>query len=109
MSPIIPLAGWVVIKPIESEDIKSKTGIILQEKLPEEKKNLGEVVAVPSKSPVIVGCTIFYKPYAHIDCLVDGEKYLLVEIQDLCGVVKKEEFKSKTESLSPIAFEEQGI
>lgn len=101
MSPIIPLEGWVVVLPIVEEEIKSKAGIILENKQPEEKRNLGLVVAVPHKSPITKGCKIFYKPYAHIDCRVGEEVYFLIEFQDICGVVTEEE--------RSIPFKEQGV
>lgn len=105
-SPIIPLEGWIVISPIEKEEIKTSSGIIVQEKVEDEKKNLGLVIAVPQKSPITRDCKVFYKPYAHIDCIVEGKKYLLVELQDLCGVL----IEHKNDDVEgAIAFEEQGV
>lgn len=94
-SPITPLEGWVLVKPIPPEEETTKSGIVLTAPLSpgemEKRKNRGEVLAVPKKSPVSVGCTVFYKSYAGQDAHVNGETdgYLLIEIQDLCGVLKK--------------------
>jgi co-chaperonin GroES (HSP10) len=100
MNSITPMEGWVVVLPIIEEEVKTQTGIILQEKTDKEKQNLGLVVAVPSKTPITKGCKIFYKPYAHIDCQVNEEKYYLIEFQDICGVLNKE---------NGIEFTEQGV
>lgn len=96
-SPIKPLDGWVIIKPIPIEEEKTKGGIILANNLSateiDRRKNKGLVIETPKDSPVSKGCTVYYKAYAGIDCFVPGEseKYLAIEFQDLCGVLKESE------------------
>jgi len=93
-SPITPLDGWVVIKPLPAEEEKTANGIIMSVNLSsaeiEKRKNKGTVLATPKESPVAEGCTVYYKSYAGQDCYISGEidKYLLVEFQDICGVLK---------------------
>lgn len=94
-SPIIPLEGWVLVKPIPPEQEETKSGIVIGTNLSavelEKRKNRGIVIAIPKDSPVSVGCTVFYKSYAGQDAHIKGEVegYLFIEIQDLCGVLTK--------------------
>lgn len=91
--PITPLDGWVVVRVLEVEEETTKGGIILANNLSaqekEKRKNKGLVLAVPKVSPVSEGCIVCYKSYAGQDVYVKGEqeKYLLLEIQDIAGVV----------------------
>ncbi len=89
-SPIKALDGWVVVKQIEVDEVKTKSGLVLQNsgKEKEECRNIGVVLDVPKESPVAVGCTVYYKNYAGQEAYVDSEKYLIIEMQDLCGVLK---------------------
>lgn len=89
-SPIQPLDGWIVVEPIDNDEIKTATGLVISttnaEK--EQRKNIGLVIGVPKDSPVSEGCTIYYKPYAGQDAWVNEKRYLMVELQDVCGVLK---------------------
>lgn len=89
-SPIQPLDGWVIVEPIDVDEVTTDSGLIIKtdEKEKEHRKNIGVVLGVPKKSPVSIGCTIYYKPYAGQDAWVKEKKYLMIEFQDLCGVLK---------------------
>lgn len=95
VSSIIPLSGWVTVEPLPYEEEKTASGLVLGTKLSpaeiEKRKNKGKVVAVPTDSPVEVGCIIYYKSYAGQDCWVSGQlsEFKLIEFQDICGVLKE--------------------
>jgi len=90
-APIQPLEGWVLVEPIEVTETTTKSGLIVRAEKSEEEnlKNKGTVLATPKESPVSVGCTIYYKNYAGQIVYADAKKYLLIEFQDLCGVLKE--------------------
>lgn len=92
-SPITPLEGWVVVQPIEEDETKLPSGIImgnLSSAEKEKRKNKGIVIETPKDCPVAKGCTVYFKSYAGVDCYLpsDTKKYLLIEYQDLVGVLK---------------------
>lgn len=90
-APIQPLEGWILIEPIEPTRQETKSGLVLniEKDEAENYKNRGLVVGIPKESPVSLGCTIFFKPYAGQIAYVDNKKYILIEFQDVCGVLKE--------------------
>jgi co-chaperonin GroES (HSP10) len=90
-SPIQPLDGWVLVIPIDQDEVKTDAGLILKttEKEKDQRKNLAQVIDTPKKCPVSKGCTIYHKPYAGQDAWVNEKRYVLIEYQDICGVLKE--------------------
>lgn len=90
LKQISPLDGWVAVEPIDpNEEVKTDSGLILTnaESQKEKQKNLGRVIAIPQESPVSEGCMVCYKGYAGQEVWLQEKRYLLIEFQDLCGVL----------------------
>lgn len=94
---IKPLNGYVVIKPLEQEEM-TKSGIIIPETASKEKPQEGEVVAVAdtnisnhgAKLPVElkVGDKVLYGRYSGDEIKVDGIEYKFVEMTSIRAIVK---------------------
>ena len=89
-----PLGSRVLVKPNESEE-RTKGGIYIPDTA-KEKKYQGEVVAVGpgkytedgkrEKIDVKVGDTVMYKEYGGSEFEIDGQKYMLLDADDILGV-----------------------
>ncbi|MBN1258874.1 co-chaperone GroES [Candidatus Peregrinibacteria bacterium] len=95
---IQPLNGYVVIKPLEAEEV-TKSGIVIPETTNKEKPMEGEVVAV-SKTNISsngtalpiemkVGDNVLYGRYSGEDVKVDGVEYKIVEMTSVRAIVSK--------------------
>lgn len=94
---IKPLNGYVVIKPLEQEEM-TKSGIVIPDTANKEKPSEGEVMAVADKniSPsgielpieLKVGDKVLYGRYSGEDVKVDGQEYKIVEMTSVRAIVK---------------------
>lgn len=93
---IKPLNGYVVIKPLEQEEM-TKSGIVIPDTANKEKPSEGEVVAVADNniSPsgtelpieLKVGDKVLYGRYSGEDVKVDGQEYKIVEMTSVRAIV----------------------
>lgn len=91
-----PLADRLVLKPLTEEKLAS--GIIIPDTAGKERPEKGEVVAVGpgrefesgkrSEMPVKVGDKVMFKKYAPDEIKIDGEKYLVVGLEDVIAVIE---------------------
>lgn len=93
---IKPLNGYVVIKPLEAEEI-TKSGIVIPGTANKEKPQEGEVVAIASSNisdkgtelpiEMKVGDKVLYGRYSGEDVKIDGTEYKIVEITSVRAIV----------------------
>ena len=93
---IKPLNGYVVIKPIEAEEV-TKSGIVIPDTASKEKPSEGEVMAVADKNisstgtelpiEMKVGDKVLYGRYSGEDVKVDDVEYKIVEMTSVRAVV----------------------
>ncbi len=81
-----PLAGKVLVKPIEAEE-KTAGGIIIPDSA-KEKPLQGKVVAIgkskkDEEMEVSVGDSVLYGKYAGTEISIEGEDYLLLSQTDI--------------------------
>lgn len=97
ITKIKPLAGYILIKPKESET-KTSSGIILPDSANVEKPSEGEVLAVGDaafvdgrevSSPVKVGDSVLYKKWAGNEIKLDSIEYSLLKFEDLMAKINK--------------------
>jgi chaperonin GroES len=76
-----PVNNRVIVKPKKEE--KTAGGIYLPET--DEKSTEGTVIAVPEtdKCPVKAGDKVLYESYAGTEITVNGEKLLILKIEDI--------------------------
>jgi len=94
---LIPMPGYVLVKPIETET-KTQSGIYLPDLSSEEKPLKGEVLAVGSdettefgikrSSPVAVGDTVIYKKWGGSEVKIDGKDLLFAKFEDILAIQK---------------------
>lgn len=93
-----PLGNKVVLKPV-SEEEKTESGIILPDTVDKEKKEEGEVVAVGpgkllesgkrSEMDLKPGDKVLFKKYGMDDYEIDGEEYLIGDVDDIVAILSK--------------------
>jgi chaperonin GroES len=93
---IKPLNGYVVIKPLEAEEM-TKSGIVIPDTANKEKPSEGEVVAVASKNisssgtelpiEMKVGDKVLYGRYSGEDVKVEDQEYKIVEMTSVRAIV----------------------
>jgi len=93
---IKPLNGYVVIKPLEQEEM-TKSGIVIPETANKEKPQEGEVVAVANKNigsngielpiELKVGDKVLYGRYSGEDVKVDDVEYKIVEMTSVRAII----------------------
>ncbi len=93
---IKPLNGYVVIKPLEQEEM-TKSGIVIPETANKEKPQEGEVMAVANKNvssngtelpiELKVGDKVLYGRYSGEDVKVEGVEYKIVEMTSVRAIV----------------------
>ncbi len=93
---IKPLNGYVVIKPLEAEEM-TKSGIVIPDTASKEKPREGEVVAVASTNisstgtelpiEMKVGDKVLYGQYSGEDVKVEGVEYKIVEMTSVRAIV----------------------
>ena len=81
-----PLAGKVLVKPLEAEQ-KTAGGIIIPDSA-KEKPLQGTIVAVgkakkDEEMEVAVGNTVLYGKYAGTEIAIEGDSYLLLSQSDI--------------------------
>lgn len=74
-------SGGLVLPPSASEDQKPETGVIV--KLGEGKEDGKEI-----SFDVKVGDRVYFKKYSPDEILLDGEKYLLLNLEDILAIIK---------------------
>ena len=94
---IKPLNGYVVIKPLEAEEV-TKSGIVIPDTANKEKPQEGEVVAVADKNisdkgtelpiELKVGDKVLYGRYSGEDVKVDSVEYKIVEMTSVRAIVQ---------------------
>jgi chaperonin GroES len=94
---IKPLNGYVVIKPLEQEEM-TKSGIVIPDTANKEKPQEGEVIAVADKNissngtalpiEMKIGDHVLYGRYSGEDVKVDGVEYKIVEMSSVRAIVK---------------------
>jgi len=92
-----PAPGYVVIIPIEAQDVTS-SGIYLPDSV-SEKPQKGRVLCVGDdeilengtkrKSPVEVGETVIYKKWGGNEVKLDGTEYLFAKFDDILAIITK--------------------
>ncbi|PSM51762.1 10 kD chaperonin (cpn10) [Campylobacter blaseri] len=83
-----PLGKRILVKR-EEETKTTATGIIIPDNASKEKPSVGEVVAVSKESEGInVGDTVVFSKYAGSEVNLDGEKYLVLNLEDTLGIIK---------------------
>ena len=93
---IKPLNGYVVIKPMEAEEV-TKSGIVIPDTANKEKPQEGEVVAVADQNissngtelpiEMKVGDRVLYGRYSGEDVKVDDVEYKIVEMTSVRAIV----------------------
>ncbi len=93
---IKPLNGYVVIKPLEQEEV-TKSGIIIPDTANKEKPQEGEVVAVAETNisndganlPIELkaGDKVLYGRYSGEEIEVDGVEYKFVEMTSIRAII----------------------
>ena len=98
MKQFKPLGDRVIVKPIQVEEAKSKSGLILSDSSNLSQKLYGEVIEIGTgifsqsgqRIPMTVkrGDTVVYeKSHAGNVFNIEGEKYLLFNEHQLIGIV----------------------
>lgn len=81
-----PLGKRVLVKRLEEENTTS-SGIIIPDNA-KEKPSKGEVVAVSSEvSEPACGDKVVFGKFAGNEISLDGEKYLVIEVEDIFGIL----------------------
>jgi chaperonin GroES len=93
---IKPLGDRVIIKPI-TEDVTTKSGIVLPETVEKEKAEKGEVLAVgPGRvldsgeiAPITVkvGDKVMFKKYSPDEIKIDGQELLVISEGDILAII----------------------
>lgn len=93
---IKPLNGYVVIKPLEQEEM-TKSGIVIPDTANKEKPQEGEVIAVAEKNissngtelpiEMKIGDRVLYGRYSGEDVKVDDVEYKIVEMTSVRAIV----------------------
>jgi len=74
-------SGGLVLPPSASEDQKPETGTII-------KLGKGKIDGKEVSFEVSVGDRIYFKKYSPDEILIDGDKYLLLDGEDILAIIK---------------------
>ena len=95
---IMPLGDRVLVKPEQSEDEKTPSGLIIPDTARKEKPERGEVIAVgPGKRSdegelipvsVKVGDTVVFSKYGYDEIMIEDEEYYMIAESNILAVVK---------------------
>ena len=95
---VLPLADRVLVKPEETADEKTPSGIFIPDTAKKEKPEQGKVVAVGEgkrneKGEVLpmrvkVGDTIVFSKYGYDEVTIDDEEYYIVQESNILAVIK---------------------
>jgi chaperonin GroES len=81
-----PLGKRVLVKRLEEENTTS-SGIIIPDNA-KEKPSRGEVVAVSSEvTELACGNSVIFGKYSGNEISLDGEKYLVLNVEDIFGII----------------------
>jgi chaperonin GroES len=81
-----PLGKRVLVKRLEEEKTTS-SGIIIPDNA-KEKPSKGEVVAVSSEvTELACGNNVVFGKYAGNEVSLEGEKYLVIDVDDIFGII----------------------
>ncbi len=85
---IIPIGERVVIKKVEA-DQKTASGIVIPGSA-KEMPQLAEVIEVPeeNKGLIKVGDKVIYKQYAGTEVKLDGDEYIVVDLENILAIVE---------------------
>ena len=92
-----PLNDNVIVKPI-SDDVVTKSGIVIPDTVDKEKPEKGEVIAVGDgkvldngqRAPmaVKVGDRVMFKKYSPDEIKIDKEEYLVISQNDILAIIE---------------------
>lgn len=87
-----PIGKRVLIKREESE-AKTASGIILTDSA-KEKPSQGEVIEISEGAKAECGCfnkgdTVLFNKYQGDEVKIDGQDFIILELKDILGVIKK--------------------
>jgi chaperonin GroES len=84
-----PLGERALIKPVEREE-HTASGIVLPDTA-KERPQTAEVVAVgeAEEIKVSIGDVVVFRRYGGTEFSLNGEEYLIVEADDVLGIVEK--------------------
>ena len=90
---IQPLAKQVLLQSVKQDD-KTKGGIYIPPTAKEDSPMLAKVLAVGTSSKIAkrgvkVGDTVIYSKYSGTEVEYDGEKYILVSVDDILAKVNE--------------------
>ena len=81
-----PLGERVLVKRLEEENTTS-SGIIIPDNA-KEKPSRGEVVAVGDEvKELTCGNVVVFGKYSGNEISLDGEKYLVINVEDIFGII----------------------
>ncbi len=90
---LVPLGSRVLVKPLEEEE-QTEGGLIIPDTAKEEKTSQGTVVRLGTvreddyKFLVKKGDKVFFKKYSPDEIELEGEKYFLIEEEDILAIIK---------------------
>jgi chaperonin GroES len=93
---ITPLGDRILLKPIEKDDKKTKSGIIIPETIDKEAPEQGEVIAVGEgkyvdgkliKPNVQIGDKVVFSKYGYDEVKIDNEDYLILKEDSILAVI----------------------
>ena len=92
-----PINDHLIVKP-QTEETKTKSGIVLPDTVDKEKPETGEVAAVgPGRvldngnrleMSVKVGQKVLFKKYSPDEFKIDGEEYLVLSESDIIAIIE---------------------
>ena len=85
---IKPLEDRFLIEPI-SEEVKTKTGIVLPDTAEKEKPEQGKVVALgPDAKSVKKGDVVLFTKYGPSEVKIKDKDYLIAKEEDILAIIK---------------------
>ena len=85
---IKPLKNKVLLKPEEVKE--QKIGNLYIPDTAQEKKTIGKVIAVgPEVEDIKKDDEVLYSKYAGTEIELDGEKYIILEQEDIIAIIEK--------------------
>ncbi len=92
-----PLHDNVLIEPL-TEELSSKTGIVLPDTIEKEKPEKGKIIEIGTgvvdsngnKTPlnVSVGQTVLFKKYSPEELTIEDKKYLMISEKDILAILE---------------------
>ena len=107
---IKPLGERALVKMVEREQM-TESGIMLPDTA-REKPQSAEVVAVGQSEEgvkVEVGDVVVLRKFAGTEVKLDGEEHLIVEVEDILGVIETEEQQDQQQEQGGQQEEEKGL